>query len=82
MTVEYCARRNWLVGSPKTVAERLEAIYEEVGGFGQLLVFGFDYQDNPGAWKNSLRLLQQEVLPRVAHLTPKAPAGAALAAVQ
>ena len=82
VTVEYCARRNWLVGSPKTVAERLEAIYEEVGGFGQLLVFGFDYQDNPGAWKNSLRLLQQEVLPRVAHLTPKAPAGAAMAAAQ
>ena len=31
------------------------------GGFGQLLVFGFDYSDNPGAWHNSLRLLAEEV---------------------
>ena len=77
VTVEYCASHNWLVGSPKTVAEKLEAIYDEVGGFGQLLVFGFDYEDNPEAWQNSLRLLQQEVLPRVAHLTPKAPVAAA-----
>lgn len=71
VTVEYCARRNWLVGSPETVARRLEEVYNDVGGFGYLLVFGFDYLGNPQAWQNSLRLLAQEVLPRVAHLTPK-----------
>jgi alkanesulfonate monooxygenase SsuD/methylene tetrahydromethanopterin reductase-like flavin-dependent oxidoreductase (luciferase family) len=71
VTVEYCARRNWLVGSPETVARRLEEVYNDVGGFGYLLVFGFDYLGNPQAWHNSLRLLSQEVLPRVAHLTPK-----------
>jgi len=71
VTVEYCARRNWLVGSPETVARRLEEVYNDVGGFGYLLVFGFDYLGNPQAWHNSLRLLAQEVLPRVAHLTPK-----------
>ena len=57
VTPEYCARHNWLVGSPATVAEKLERIYHEVGGFGGLLVFGFDYADNPQAWHNSLRLL-------------------------
>jgi len=71
VTVEYCAKRNWLVGSPETVARRLEEVYNDVGGFGYLLVFGFDYLGNPQAWHNSLRLLSQEVLPRVAHLTPK-----------
>ena len=39
-------------------------------GFGGLLVFGFDYADNPQAWHNSLRLLAEEVGPRVAHLVP------------
>ena len=70
VTVDYCAHHNWLVGSPATVAEKLEKVYNDVGGFGSLLVFGFDYTENPGAWKNSLRLLSEEVLPKVAHLTP------------
>ena len=56
VTVEYCARRNWLVGSPKTVAEKIERVYHEVGGFGVLLVFCFDYKDQPEAWRNSMRL--------------------------
>ena len=47
VTPEYCAKHNWIVGSPKTVAEKIEKIYDEVGGFGQLLVFGFDYVENP-----------------------------------
>ena len=71
VTVEYCAQHNWLIGSPTTVARKLERVYNEVGGFGHLLVFGFDYSEQPEAWQHSLRLLAQEVLPRVAHLTPK-----------
>ncbi len=70
VTVEYCARHNWLIGSPRTVAQKIEKVYEEVGGFGQVLVFGFDYVDNPLAWHNSLRLIAEEVAPRVAHLQP------------
>jgi alkanesulfonate monooxygenase SsuD/methylene tetrahydromethanopterin reductase-like flavin-dependent oxidoreductase (luciferase family) len=70
VTAEYCAQHNWLIGSPATVAEKLERIYHEAGGFGGLLVFGFDYADNPEAWHNSLRLLAEEVGPRVAHLKP------------
>lgn len=70
VTPEYCARHNWLIGSPATVAEKIERIQQEVGGFGVLLVFGFDYSHNPEAYRNSLRLLAEEVLPRVRHLTP------------
>jgi alkanesulfonate monooxygenase SsuD/methylene tetrahydromethanopterin reductase-like flavin-dependent oxidoreductase (luciferase family) len=70
VTPEYCAQHNWLIGSPATVAEKLEQVYQDVGGFGSLLVFGFDYADNPEAWHTSLRLLAQEVAPRIRHLTP------------
>jgi alkanesulfonate monooxygenase SsuD/methylene tetrahydromethanopterin reductase-like flavin-dependent oxidoreductase (luciferase family) len=70
VTVDYCARNNWIVGSPATVTEKIEKIYHEVGGFGTLLVFGFDYKHKPEAWYNSMRLLKQEVLPRLKHLKP------------
>ena len=76
VTPEYCAKHNWLVGSPATVAEKLEAVYDDVGGFGQLLLFCFDYVDKPEAWHTSMGLLMNEVLPRVSHLTPEAAAAA------
>jgi alkanesulfonate monooxygenase SsuD/methylene tetrahydromethanopterin reductase-like flavin-dependent oxidoreductase (luciferase family) len=71
VTPEYCAMHNWLIGSPDTVARRLEQVYDEVGGFGTILVFCFDYVGNPEAWQNSMRLLAEEVMPKVAHLKPK-----------
>ncbi len=70
ITPAYCAKHNWIIGSPDTVAEKIAKIYDDVGGFGQLLVFGFDYVDNPTAWRHSLELLAKEVRPKVAHLTP------------
>ena len=74
VNAEYCARHNWVIGSPSTCVEKLERVYDEVGGFGQILVFGFDYAENPEAWHTSLGLLATEVLPRVAHLVPRQPA--------
>ncbi len=68
ITPEYCARHNWIVGSPDTVAEKIQQMQADVGGFGCLLVLGFDYVDDSEAWHNSLRLLKEEVLPRVAAL--------------
>jgi len=66
VTPEYCARHNWLIGSPPTVIEKLERVYEEVGGFGTILLFCFDYSENPQAWHDSMRLLAEEVMPRMA----------------
>jgi alkanesulfonate monooxygenase SsuD/methylene tetrahydromethanopterin reductase-like flavin-dependent oxidoreductase (luciferase family) len=77
VTPEYCAKHNWVVGSPATVREKLEKIYEEVGGFGTILVFCFDYQENPQAWRNSMQLLAQEVMPKLRHLKPTPAARAA-----
>ena len=70
VTVEYCAEHNWFVGSPETVANKLEKVYAEVGGFGHLLLFCFDYKENPEAWRRSMELLAQDVMPRVSHLVP------------
>ena len=64
VTVEYCAEHNWLVGSPDTVAEKIEQVYEDVGGFGQMLVFGFDYlPTNPDVWHKSLNDAQERGRP-------------------
>ena len=71
VTPEYCARQNWLIGSPASVVEKIERMYEEVGGFGHLLLFCFDYSDNPRAWQHSMELLAREVMPKVAHLLPR-----------
>jgi alkanesulfonate monooxygenase SsuD/methylene tetrahydromethanopterin reductase-like flavin-dependent oxidoreductase (luciferase family) len=71
VTPEYCARHNWLIGSPATVVEKIERMYDEVGGFGTILLFCFDYSAHPEAWHESMRLLAHEVMPKVARLTPK-----------
>jgi alkanesulfonate monooxygenase SsuD/methylene tetrahydromethanopterin reductase-like flavin-dependent oxidoreductase (luciferase family) len=68
VTPEYCAKHNWLVGSPRTVAGRLEQVYHELGGFGCLLLFCFDYSENAKPWLQSMELLAKEVMPKLAHL--------------
>lgn len=68
ITPEYCAQHNWVIGSPDTVAEKIEAMHDEVGGFGTLLVLGFDYLEDPEPWRDSLRMLKQEVMPKLEHL--------------
>ena len=65
VTVEYLAKNTWYVGSPDTVAKKMDELYEGSGGFGTLLVTGYDYSDNFEAWKKSMRLLKEEVLPRM-----------------
>ena len=43
VTPEYLAENTFVVGSVETVVDKLEATYDQVGGFGHLLVLGFDY---------------------------------------
>lgn len=67
--VDFCARNNWFVGSPDTVAAKIEKVYADVGGFGHLLLFCFDYVEQPSVWQRSMELLASEVMPRLTHLT-------------
>ena len=71
VTPAYLAEHNWLIGSPDTVAAKLRRMYDQVGGFGTLLLLGFDYSDQPEAWHRSMRLLAEQVMPQVADLTPQ-----------
>lgn len=65
VTPQYLAKNSWVVGSVDTCVEKLEAMYDQAGGFGGLLLFTFDYSETPGPWKESMRLLSQEVMPRL-----------------
>jgi alkanesulfonate monooxygenase SsuD/methylene tetrahydromethanopterin reductase-like flavin-dependent oxidoreductase (luciferase family) len=79
VTPAYLAEHNWLVGSPDTVARKLEQLYEDVGGFGTLLMLGFDYSATPEVWQRSMELMASEVLPRLGdRCTPMAPAETAV----
>jgi len=70
VTPEYLAKHNWLIGSPTTVARKIEELYDQLGGFGCLLALGYDYIDQPEAWRNSMELLAREVMPKLRHLVP------------
>lgn len=60
-----------IFGSPKTVTEKLVALRERVGPFGGLLMTGLDWGGPNAAWeRESMRLLAQEVMPRLRqHIT-------------
>jgi alkanesulfonate monooxygenase SsuD/methylene tetrahydromethanopterin reductase-like flavin-dependent oxidoreductase (luciferase family) len=64
VTPEYLFDHGWLVGSVATVTQKLERMYQQLGGFGTLLLLGFDYVEDPEAWFKSMRLMASEVIPR------------------
>jgi alkanesulfonate monooxygenase SsuD/methylene tetrahydromethanopterin reductase-like flavin-dependent oxidoreductase (luciferase family) len=66
-TLDYMVDNMWLVGDPDEVARRIREVYDQTGGFGHLLFVQHDW-DDPVRWKNSMRLLATEVMPRVADL--------------
>jgi alkanesulfonate monooxygenase SsuD/methylene tetrahydromethanopterin reductase-like flavin-dependent oxidoreductase (luciferase family) len=67
ITLEYLLDNHWIVGDPETVAQKIRALYELVGGFGMLLVIAHDWPD-PAVWDRSMTLLATEVLPKLADL--------------
>jgi alkanesulfonate monooxygenase SsuD/methylene tetrahydromethanopterin reductase-like flavin-dependent oxidoreductase (luciferase family) len=67
VTVDYLMDNVWLVGDPAQVVEQIHQLHEESGGFGTLLSITTD-SDDAGWDHESLRLLMEQVAPRVAHL--------------
>jgi alkanesulfonate monooxygenase SsuD/methylene tetrahydromethanopterin reductase-like flavin-dependent oxidoreductase (luciferase family) len=64
VTPEYLVDHNWLVGSPRTVSEKLADMTGDAGGFGTLLVLTFDFSEEHEAWATSQQMLISEVLPQ------------------
>jgi alkanesulfonate monooxygenase SsuD/methylene tetrahydromethanopterin reductase-like flavin-dependent oxidoreductase (luciferase family) len=65
VTVEYCARHCWMIGSPVSVAEQIQAMQDAAGGFGVLHVLCMDHLDEMQSWRNSLAAIAHDVLPRL-----------------
>jgi alkanesulfonate monooxygenase SsuD/methylene tetrahydromethanopterin reductase-like flavin-dependent oxidoreductase (luciferase family) len=65
VTLEYLAEHVWIVGSVDTVVRKFDEFQAVTGGFGTIMAYGHDYIDQADAWNESLRLLAQEVVPRV-----------------
>jgi limonene 1,2-monooxygenase len=71
VTAEYLIDNGvWFVGDPDSVAAQIREQFEESGGFGTLLQIGMDYSDPAGrdGWLRSMKLLAQEVMPKVQDL--------------
>jgi len=67
VTVDYLMDNLWIVGDPAECADKIQQLYEESGGFGSLLAITTD-SDDAGWDHESLRLLVDDVGPRIAHL--------------
>jgi alkanesulfonate monooxygenase SsuD/methylene tetrahydromethanopterin reductase-like flavin-dependent oxidoreductase (luciferase family) len=61
--IDYLIEHIWLVGSVDTVKERLIETYEDLGGFGTLIVNKYDCADDPDGYRRSLELIATEVVP-------------------
>jgi alkanesulfonate monooxygenase SsuD/methylene tetrahydromethanopterin reductase-like flavin-dependent oxidoreductase (luciferase family) len=65
--VDYMMEHVWIVGDPQECADKIRQLHEEVGGFGHLLAITQDPDDHE-LMQRSLRILMEEVAPRVSDL--------------
>ena len=66
VTVEYLVDKVWIVGSPRTVIDKLGAMRAKVGEFGCLLQVIYDHLEEFAAYRYSLTALAEEVRPAFA----------------
>ena len=67
VTTEYLVDNVWIVGSPDDVVDQIRQLHQDVGGFGVLLAMGHEWQLRD-RWLNSMSLLINEVMPKLADL--------------
>ena len=63
--LEFLVDHVFLVGSPDTVIDKLNTLFEKCGGWGTMQVEAHDYSDDPSPWFYSLELIAKEVAPRI-----------------
>jgi len=74
MTVEQAKARGILfVGNPDTVYRQIMDFYDEVGGFGHLVLVGRTGYMTHGEAEKSIKLFSKEVLPRLREIAPVVP---------
>jgi alkanesulfonate monooxygenase SsuD/methylene tetrahydromethanopterin reductase-like flavin-dependent oxidoreductase (luciferase family) len=67
VSADYMLEHGWIVGDPRECADRLNQLYDEVDGFGTVLTTTHGPDDH-GLEQTSLRLLMDEVAPRLKRL--------------
>ncbi len=70
LTTEWLVDNFLLVGSPATVAAKLEALYDEVGGYGTHISTIHNYREDRESYRRNLELVGTAVAPLVSHLAP------------
>lgn len=65
VNLEWIVDNVFVVGSPDTVVEKLNNLFEITGGWGTLQVESHDYFDDPAEWYESLERISKEVAPRI-----------------
>lgn len=64
LTVEWLAENlPMIIGSPEECIKQIQALHEEVGGFGTLIINSHDWMLPESEWRDSLQLFAQEVMP-------------------
>ena len=64
LTTDYMVDRLVICGTPDQVAERILALREETGDFGEIVYAGMDWVD-PALAKRSMELMAEKVMPQV-----------------
>ncbi|MBY0399672.1 hypothetical protein K2X89_05210, partial [Myxococcota bacterium] len=73
--IDYLIDHLFLIGSPETVARRLVAVDEALGGFGTVVLNAYDWGEDPGPYRRSMELFAREVIPRFEALRAGARGG-------
>jgi alkanesulfonate monooxygenase SsuD/methylene tetrahydromethanopterin reductase-like flavin-dependent oxidoreductase (luciferase family) len=64
LTVDYMVDQLVICGNPNQVAERILALREQAGDFGEIVYAGMDWVD-PALAKRSMELMAEKVMPQV-----------------
>jgi alkanesulfonate monooxygenase SsuD/methylene tetrahydromethanopterin reductase-like flavin-dependent oxidoreductase (luciferase family) len=64
ITLDYVLKHCMITGSPNRIADRILALREEVGDFGEIVYAGVDWADK-ALESRSMTLMAEQVLPRV-----------------
>ena len=64
ITLDYVLDHCMITGSPNKVVDRILALREEAGDFGEMVYAGVDWAD-PVLEKRSMTLMAEQVMPRV-----------------
>ena len=67
--LDYVLKNVYLVGSPETIVEKVDALNQITGGFGTLLWQTLDHIEERAAYEKGMRLFVEKVAPALAKMS-------------